>query len=189
MKSSMNECSVMMISTAQNLKATQSTVEIVIIEQWSWKVAWFLKEHYCPARNHTTLHDHVLLLTFSTVYRNKVHIYVLTFREHPVIFFDVAMQSLPEKKFRLSKYSSRNWGRFYRQKFQSFSANNRIRGSRISFSYLTIYSFFWRLQNTEFVFASLGHFICFLDSLMLRKSILAIRATWARALLFLCCLP
>ena len=44
------------------------TVEIVISEQWSWKVAWFLKEHYCPARNHTTLHDHVLLVIFSTVY-------------------------------------------------------------------------------------------------------------------------
>ena len=43
------------------------TVEIVISEQWSWKVAWFLKGHYCPARNHTTLHDHVLLVTFSTV--------------------------------------------------------------------------------------------------------------------------
>ena len=42
------------------------TVEIVISEQWSWKVAWFLKEHYCSARNHTTLHDHVLLVTFST---------------------------------------------------------------------------------------------------------------------------
>ena len=45
----------------------QTTVEIVISEQWSWKVAWFLKEHYCPTRNHTTLHDHVLLVTFSTV--------------------------------------------------------------------------------------------------------------------------
>ena len=45
----------------------KSKVEIVISEQWSWKVAWFLKEHYCPARNHTTLHDHVLLKTISTV--------------------------------------------------------------------------------------------------------------------------
>ena len=44
------------------------TVEIVISEQWSWKVAWFLKEHYCPARNHTTLHDHVLLVTFTTMH-------------------------------------------------------------------------------------------------------------------------
>ena len=44
------------------------TVEIVISEQWSWKVAWFLKEHYCPARNHTTLHDHVLLVTCSTLH-------------------------------------------------------------------------------------------------------------------------
>ena len=45
-----------------------STVEIVISEQWSWKVAWFLKEDYCPARNHTTLHDLVLLVTFPTVH-------------------------------------------------------------------------------------------------------------------------
>ena len=44
-----------------------STVEIVISEQWSWKGAWFLKEQYCPASNHTTLHDHVLLVAFSTV--------------------------------------------------------------------------------------------------------------------------
>ena len=43
------------------------TVEIVLSEQWSSKVAWFLKEHYCPSRNHTTVHDHVLLVTFSTV--------------------------------------------------------------------------------------------------------------------------
>ena len=48
----------------------KSTVEIVISEQWSWKVAWFFKEHYCPARNHTTLHDHVPLITISTV---KLH--------------------------------------------------------------------------------------------------------------------
>ena len=47
----------------------QPTVEIVISEQWSWKVEGFLKDHYCPARNHTTLHDHVLLITFSTVIR------------------------------------------------------------------------------------------------------------------------
>ena len=47
--------------------AAPCTVEIVISEQWSWKVAWFLKEYYCPARNHTTFHDHVLLVTFSTV--------------------------------------------------------------------------------------------------------------------------
>ena len=47
--------------------SVRPTVEIVISEQWSWKVAWFLKEHYCPAKNHTTLHDHVLLVTFSTV--------------------------------------------------------------------------------------------------------------------------
>ena len=46
-----------------------TTVEIVISEQWSWKVAWFLKEQYCPARNHTALHDHVLLVTFSTVFK------------------------------------------------------------------------------------------------------------------------
>ena len=45
----------------------QGTVEIVISEQWSWKVSWFLKEHYCSAKNHTTLHDDVLLVTFSTV--------------------------------------------------------------------------------------------------------------------------
>ena len=43
------------------------TVEIVISEQWSWKVAWFFKEHYCAARNHITFHDHALLVTFSTV--------------------------------------------------------------------------------------------------------------------------
>ena len=48
--------------------ALDNTVEIVISEQWSWKVSWFLKEHFCPAKNHTTLHDHVLLVTFSTVY-------------------------------------------------------------------------------------------------------------------------
>ena len=44
-----------------------ATVEIVVSEQLSRKVAWFLKEHYCPARNHTTLHDYVLSLTFSTL--------------------------------------------------------------------------------------------------------------------------
>ena len=48
--------------------ACPCTVEIVISEQWSWEVAWFLKEHYCPARNHTTLHDPVLLVTFYAVH-------------------------------------------------------------------------------------------------------------------------
>ena len=46
----------------------KGTVEVVISEQLSWKVSWFLKEHYCPAKNHTTLHDHVQLVTFSIVY-------------------------------------------------------------------------------------------------------------------------
>ena len=59
---------------------TITTVEIVISEQWSWKVAWFLKEHHCPARNHTTLHDVVLLVTFSTVLR-------CTFRAFSSFFF------------------------------------------------------------------------------------------------------
>ena len=54
-------------SLSSIIYADKRTVEIVISEQWSWKVAWLLKEHYCPARNHSTLHDHVLLVTFSTV--------------------------------------------------------------------------------------------------------------------------
>ena len=48
-------------------KVYQVTVEIVISEQWLCNVSWFLKEHYCPAKSHTTLHDHVLLVTFYTV--------------------------------------------------------------------------------------------------------------------------
>ena len=31
-----------------------------------------MKEHYCPARNHTTLHDHVLLKRISTVHDSEV---------------------------------------------------------------------------------------------------------------------
>ena len=68
------QMSLLVITHGVSLLHASCTVEIVIIEQWSWKVAWFLKEHYCPARNHTTLHDHVLLVTFSTVYWSKISI-------------------------------------------------------------------------------------------------------------------
>ena len=48
-------------------KSKICTAEIIISEQWLWKVAWFLKEDYCPARNHTALHDHVVSKMISTV--------------------------------------------------------------------------------------------------------------------------
>ena len=33
-----------------------------------------MKEHYGPARNHTTLHDHALLVTYSTVLSQFEHV-------------------------------------------------------------------------------------------------------------------
>ena len=49
-----------------SFESTYSTVEIVITEQWSSKVAFILKQHFSPARNLTTLHDHVLKATWKS---------------------------------------------------------------------------------------------------------------------------
>ena len=46
----------------------------------------FWKEHYCPAKNHTTLHEHVLLVTFSTVLPEKIS---KMFLPHKLGFIDV----------------------------------------------------------------------------------------------------
>ena len=59
-----------------------------------------LKEHYCPARNHTTLHDHVLLVTFSIVLR-LCHL-ILKVKMWTLVLF-LRMISATERKVAWSK--------------------------------------------------------------------------------------
>ena len=80
-------------------KASLRTAEIVTSEQWSWKVAWCLKVHYCPAKNHTTLHDHVLLVTFSTVHLQHFRFFFT--------FINLKVWKLFERFLRYTKIVSR----------------------------------------------------------------------------------